>query len=185
MEVSRFFPILVTALALFGALAPQAARSADVLYIGDDGDNTIKRFDPHTGALDVSQGPGISGLAGPRGLVVDGGLLLVVNQNVNLDISGEVLRYSAATLQFQDRLIPSTDNHAPFDPDGLVLVAPSGLKSVRPCPRALPIPPASCDLVVAIVQTVPIRLIQTPARYRMSHRTEGKSARKHFWTRTD
>jgi hypothetical protein len=35
------------------------------------------------------------------------------------------------------------------------------------------------------VATVPIRLIQTPTRYRMSHRTEGKSARKHFWTRTD
>jgi hypothetical protein len=35
------------------------------------------------------------------------------------------------------------------------------------------------------VYTVPIRLIQTPTRYRMSHRTEGKSARKHFWTLTD
>jgi hypothetical protein len=33
--------------------------------------------------------------------------------------------------------------------------------------------------------SVPIRLIQTLTRYRMSHRTEGKSARKHFWTRTD
>src|ERR1700681_4685270 len=28
--------------------------------------------------------------------------------------------------------------------------------------------------------SLPIRLIQTPTRYRMSHRTEGKSARKQF-----
>jgi hypothetical protein len=41
-------------------------------------------------------------LAGPRGLVVDGRALLVVNQNVNLDIPGEVLRYDATTLQFLD-----------------------------------------------------------------------------------
>jgi hypothetical protein len=47
MKVSRF---LVTALALFGALAPEAARSADVLYIGDEGDNTIKRFDADKGS---------------------------------------------------------------------------------------------------------------------------------------
>jgi hypothetical protein len=33
------------------------------------------------------------------------------------------------------------------------------------------------DLVICCL---PIRLIQTPTRYRMSHRTEGKSARKQF-----
>jgi DNA-binding beta-propeller fold protein YncE len=147
MKVSRF---LVTALALFGALAPEAARSADVLYIGDEGDNTIKRFDADKGTfLGVSDGPSLSGLAGPRGLVVDGGLLLVVNQNVSLDIPGEVLRYNLA-LQFRDRLIRSDNPNAPFAPDGLVLGAPSGLNSVPPCPRdALPM---SCDLFVAVVQ---------------------------------
>jgi len=131
MKVSRF---LVTALALFGALAPEAARSADVLYIGDEGDNTIKRFDADKGTfLGVSDGPSLSGLAGPRGLVVDGGLLLVVNQNVSLDIPGEVLRYNLA-LQFRDRLIRSDNPNAPFAPDGLVLGAPSGLNSVPPLP---------------------------------------------------
>jgi hypothetical protein len=162
MKVSRFFPILVTALALFGALAPQAARSADVLYIGDDGDNTatppipssIKSFAADTGKLlGVSQGPGIMPvLAGPRGLVVDGRALLVVNQNVNLDIPGEVLRYDATTLQFLDRLIPSYNKNgavnpdAPFAPDGLVL---GGVNSVTPCPpSALQM---SCDLIVSVV----------------------------------
>jgi DNA-binding beta-propeller fold protein YncE len=153
MKAPRFFPILVTALALFGALAPQAARSADVLYIGDEGDNTIKRFAANTGKfLGVSQGPSISGLAGPRGLVVDGGLglLLVVNQNVLLDIPGEVLRYDPATLEFKDRLIPSSNPNAPFAPDGLVLGAHSGLSSVTSCPPSAQ--PMSCDLFVAVVQ---------------------------------
>ena len=117
----------------------------------NDGDNTIKGFDADTGAfLGVSDGPSVSRLAGPRGLVVDGGgLLLVVNQNVNLDIPGEVLRYNKA-LMFQDRLIRSSNPDAPFAPDGLVLGAHSGLNSVTSCPPGAQ--PMSCDLFVAVVQ---------------------------------
>src|SRR4029450_11978662 len=78
--------------------------------------------DAVTGAfLGVSDGPGVSGLNGPRGIVIAGGELLLVNQNVGLDISGEVLRYDAATGAFLGALIPSTDEDAPFAPDGIVL----------------------------------------------------------------
>ena len=122
MKISRLFLSLAAAAALLGALGPQSARADDVLYIGDGGDNTIKSFNATTGAFQAaSDGPVISGLAGPRGLVKSGGELLVVNQNVNLPIPGEVLRYSAATGAFLGALISATDKDAPFAPDGLVL----------------------------------------------------------------
>jgi sugar lactone lactonase YvrE len=93
----------------------------DVLYIGD-GDDFIKWFDAETGAFrGASDGPEVSGLAGPRGIVVDGDELLVVNQNVNRDVSGEVLRYSAETGSFLGALVPFSDPNAPFAPDGIVI----------------------------------------------------------------
>jgi DNA-binding beta-propeller fold protein YncE len=107
---------------MLGLVLTPGARGQDVLYIGDGGDDTIKIFDAVTGAvLGASEGPGVSGLAGPRGIVIDGGELLVVNQNVGLNISGEVLRYDAATGAFLGALIPSTDEDAPFAPDDIVL----------------------------------------------------------------
>jgi sugar lactone lactonase YvrE len=103
------------------ALTP-AALGQDVLYIGDGGDDTIKMFDAASGAfLAVSEGPAVSGLKGPRGIVLDGDELLVVNQNVGLPISGEVLRFDAATGAYLGARIPFTTADAPFAPDGLVL----------------------------------------------------------------
>src|SRR5438067_13853511 len=102
MRFLRAWP-LIAAAALLGAVpaflpAEPLAGHADVLYIGDGGTNTIKSFNASTGRfLGTSDGPAISGLAGPRGLVIDGRVLLVANENVNLDIPGEVLRYDAAT----------------------------------------------------------------------------------------
>ena len=115
-------PPLAAVGVLSKAMAMHFTRDRDTLYIGDGGDDTIKSFDAHTGHyVGVSDGPGISGLRGPRGIVVDGDELLVVNQNVNLDISGEVLRYSADTGEYLGGLVPATDANAPFAPDGMVL----------------------------------------------------------------
>jgi DNA-binding beta-propeller fold protein YncE len=101
---------------------PQATSEDDVLYIGDGGTDTIKSFDANTGApVGESDGPGISGLAGPRGIVVSGGQLLVVNQNVGLDLAGEVLRFDTGTGTFLGALVASTGQDAPFAPDGIVL----------------------------------------------------------------
>ena len=122
MRSRRDFLKCWMAVLLVGLFLTTGVRSQDVLYIGDGGDNTIKSFDAASGAfMGASDGPAVSGLAGPRGIVIDGGELLVVNQNAGLPVSGEVLRYSAATGAFLGALIPFTDEDAPFAPDGLVL----------------------------------------------------------------
>ncbi len=59
--------------------------------------------------------------------MVDGGTLLVANQNVDLGISGEVLSTDAATGIFLGALIPFYDKDAPFAPDGIVLGGQSDL----------------------------------------------------------
>jgi hypothetical protein len=88
------------------------ARGQDVLYVGDGATDTIKLFNAHSGEPLEEIGGG--GLTGPRGMVALGDELLVVNQNVNLPIPGEVLRYSTLTGNFLGALIPFTDKDAPF-----------------------------------------------------------------------
>jgi hypothetical protein len=70
----------------------------DILDIGD-GDNSIKQFDAASGAyLDTLVAPGGGGLDGPRGLIFrNPGQLFVVNQNVDQNFNGEILRYNAQT----------------------------------------------------------------------------------------
>jgi len=122
MQSLNAFLKCCAALLLLGVVLSPDARGADVLYIGDGSDDTIKSFDAISGAyLGATDGPGVSGLAGPRGIILNGGELLVVSQNVLLGISGEVLRFNAATGAFLGALIPSIDTNAPFAPDGIVL----------------------------------------------------------------
>jgi glucose/arabinose dehydrogenase len=114
------FLTFVAAATLVAASATQPAR-ADVLYIGDAGDNKVKRFEVGaTGTLDA--GFSASGLLGPRGMVVDGNRLLVVNQNVNTKLSGAVLAFDiAANGASLGPVVAETDKDAPFAPRGLVL----------------------------------------------------------------
>jgi hypothetical protein len=125
MRPMHFVLTIAAAVALLGGIGPQVAQTQevrDVLYIGDGGDDTIKSFDADTGDyLGVSEGPVNSGLKGPRGIVVQGTELLICNQNMGLDISGEVLRYDIDNGAFLGRLVAATDPNAPFAPDGLVL----------------------------------------------------------------
>ena len=110
------------AAAILGTMGLLPALAGDVLYIGDSGDNTVKRFDAATGApLDAPGSPFVSGLDGPRGLLIDGADLLVVNQNVNLQIPGEVLVFDATTGNELPALIPSPSKDAPFVPRGMIL----------------------------------------------------------------
>lgn len=143
MNIMRYIRIFFSfATLLLVGLLPAGITLADTLYVGDGGDNTIKSFDANSGAfLDTSDGPGISGLAGPRGIVVDAGTLLVINQNASLDIPGEVLRYDTTTGAFLGALIPSTDEHAPFAPDGIVLGSQNDLFVANVFRKSNSVPP--------------------------------------------
>jgi DNA-binding beta-propeller fold protein YncE len=119
---------MFAAAVLWLAAAVQPARAQDVLYVGDAGDNTIKSFDATDGTfLGVSDGPEISGLLGPRGIIRKGDDLLVVNQNVGLPIPGEVLRFDVASGAFLGAVVPTSDPDAPFAPFGMVLGAENDL----------------------------------------------------------
>src|SRR5262245_42602066 len=120
-DARRCFVPMALSVLLVSSLTPPG-RGADVLFIGDGGDNSVKRFDADTGAsLDPAGEPFVPGVTGPRGLVVDGGALLVVNQNVDLNIPGEVLRFDAATGAFGGAVVPASEKDAPFAPRGMVL----------------------------------------------------------------
>ena len=95
---------------------------SDFLYVGDNVNNTVQRFDAMTGGALGTFVDGNKSLHGPRGMVFDGhGHLLVANQNVNRGKPGEILRYDAATGAFEGELVPFQDPHAPFAPRGMVL----------------------------------------------------------------
>jgi sugar lactone lactonase YvrE len=129
--LSTLLLVLCSLLALAGALGIRSAFSADVLYIGDAADKTVKRFDAVSGAfldgdLDPSNNPDAfvrsknGGLAGPRGMFVDGKQLVVANENVDSGDAGAILRYNLDTGVFQGAWVPSTDKNAPFAPFGIV-----------------------------------------------------------------
>jgi glucose/arabinose dehydrogenase len=102
---------------------PSVLAGADSLYIGDAGDNTVKQFDATTGKFEgtfVAMESG--GLHGPRGLIFDReGNLLVANQNVNLPIPGDILRFDGTSGAFDNVSVPATDPNGPFAPRGIVL----------------------------------------------------------------
>jgi DNA-binding beta-propeller fold protein YncE len=114
----------IIAMIAVALLAAGITRSslADSLYVGDAGDNTVKRFDATSGAF-----PGVfvkrsdGGLHGPAGLIFNQtGDLELANQNVNLGTSGEILIYDGATGKYAGALVPNSDPNAPFAPRGIV-----------------------------------------------------------------
>lgn len=121
--------LILVALLMASLVLPVSAHDeADSLYIGDGGDDSVKRFNAKTGEyLGVFVSPGSGGLLGPRGLIFTRGKLHVANQNVGLDFAGEILRYSRETGDFLDALVPCNpplgrdcDPNAPFAPRGLI-----------------------------------------------------------------
>lgn len=113
------FLVLITAVG-----APNAnAQVSDSLYTGDQGDNTVKRFDADTGAfLGEFVKKGNSPIKGPRGLIFnEDGNLLVSNQNSGANKFGEILSHDGVTGAFLGALVPHNDPNAPFAPRGIVL----------------------------------------------------------------
>jgi hypothetical protein len=119
------------------SISSRTVEAADVLYVGDGFDNTVKGFDADTGKpIDFGNGntgifvtAGSGGLHGPRGLIFvnqNGTLnLLVANQNVILNIPGAVLIYSGPSGAFVGAFVPSTNPHAPPAPRGIILGGPN------------------------------------------------------------
>src|SRR5262249_29274263 len=113
------------------ALEDRSVPSAlpDSLYIGDAGingtssDDLVRRIDATTGAdRGIFVAANSAGLNGPRGLIfANPGVLLVVNQNVNEDFNGEVLRFNGQTGTPLNKLVPLQDPDAPFAPRGIVM----------------------------------------------------------------
>jgi len=116
------------------------ALATDRLYISNTGDNTVIALDPTTGAslgtVAFSTPPGVDCAAtprpagcilGPRGLIsvpkldAIGKELLVVNQNANLDVNGEVVRYDEATNAFLGAVVRNDDPDGPVGPRGIAL----------------------------------------------------------------
>jgi sugar lactone lactonase YvrE len=116
--------IAVIGIALMACGTTTSSR-ADVLYVGDVSDNTVKGFNANTGkytGIFVTSGSG--GLLGPNGLIFSPQrqpTLLVANQNVNQPFAGEILAYHGVTGMFLKALVPHTDPNAPFAPRGIVL----------------------------------------------------------------
>ncbi|MCS7469605.1 hypothetical protein NZK35_23390 [Stieleria sp. ICT_E10.1] len=96
--------------------------AVDLLYLGNQADNSIQVFDAGTGAfVRTLVQSGASSLQGPRGMVVQGNNLLVVNQNVDTQFNGEVLRFNLDTGAALSPLVPSSSTNAPFAPRGIVV----------------------------------------------------------------
>jgi DNA-binding beta-propeller fold protein YncE len=111
---------------------------ADSLYIGDQGiqdditDDVVKRFDADTGRFLGASTPSLNGgqISAPRGLILKGNDLMVVNQNAATPFNGEVLRFNKNNLAYDGALISchdlnNCDPNSPFVPRGIIR-GPSG-----------------------------------------------------------
>ncbi|QCP52449.1 hypothetical protein FAZ95_25100 [Trinickia violacea] len=119
--------LLLSAAVGLSALVVSQSSTAQQLFIGDAGDNSVKRFNASGAYLGpfVASGAAAAGLNGPRGMIFTDGQLVVVNQNVNTPSNGEVLRFDAQTGTFIGKLVSSSDLNAPFAPRGIVRGGPN------------------------------------------------------------
>lgn len=120
--------VLLSAAVGVSALMVGQSSRAQALFIGDAGanPNSVKQFDASGTYNGVFGTSGAAGLNGPRGMIFSNGQLFVVNQNVNTQYNGEVLRFDAnGTLLGQ---LVSTSNQYPlFAPRGIVRGGPDNL----------------------------------------------------------
>jgi hypothetical protein len=109
--------ISVIGIALLAGAITTSSRG-DFLYVGDGYDNTVKRFDVDTGAWVPFVPSNSGGLDGPRGLIFipSQHRLVVANQNVDQDFSGEILAYNGTNGMFREALVPHSNSPSPDTP---------------------------------------------------------------------
>jgi hypothetical protein len=117
-KIAKLNRLATVFLVLMLGLGVYTIAYGDSLFIGDGGDDTIKRFDANTGRfLGPLTPPQNTGLLGPRGIIRKGNELLVANQNLNQPFNGEVLRFNQNTLALNGALVPCRDDLGrPCDP---------------------------------------------------------------------
>jgi hypothetical protein len=119
------------ALALTGAVGFQAVVGAQPLFVGDDQNDTVEAIASGSGKylgtfVHSSVNAETYKIAGPRGIIFVGDVLLLANQNVDLPTNGEILKFDAATGVYRGALVPASDPNAPFAPRGIV-TGPGGV----------------------------------------------------------
>ncbi|MGU7773318.1 Vgb family protein [Burkholderia sp. MR1-5-21] len=117
--------LLSAALGL-GALSLTQASQAQSLFVGDGGDNSVKQLDVSNATTKPAPfvASGSAGLNGPKGMIFTDGQLVVVNQNSQTNIPGEILRFDGTTGKPLAPLVASGDPNAPFAPRGIVRGGP-------------------------------------------------------------
>ncbi len=113
--------VALLALTVTLTTAPTRAQVSDSLYIGDDSDFTVKRFDAASGAFLGAFVKSTGGLHGPRGLIFDSaGELIVSDQNVNTSTRGDILQYDTSG-KLSNIIVSNGDENAPGTARGMVL----------------------------------------------------------------
>ncbi len=116
--------LLLSSAVGLSALVVSQSSTAQQLFIGDVGDNTVKQFDLSTGDyLGTFVSSQADGLNGPMGLIFSAGQLVLVNQNFGSN-NGEILRFDGTTGIFIGKLVASTDRGAAYAPQGIVRGGP-------------------------------------------------------------
>ncbi|WP_321899103.1 NHL repeat-containing protein [Paraburkholderia heleia] len=128
ISLHHFRSILVSILFGVAAISINLSTRAQELFIGDAGNNTIQAFNGSSGAYrGAFVTSGSAGLTGPAGMIYTDGELVVVNQNVNLPLSGEIFRFDGKTGMFLGKLVSASDINAPYAPRGIVRGGPDNV----------------------------------------------------------
>jgi hypothetical protein len=135
------------------SIGARAEDNRDTLYVGDQGDNTVKTFDAVTGfpkGTFIPPTGQMSPLDGPRGLVFADGDLLVVNQNVDKTTPGEIFRFDDKTGELLQKIVPALLKNGNNNPD-----APGA-------PRGMIV--SNGKIIVADIQDDPNNFVQGSVR---------------------
>ena len=119
--------LIAAALAMAGSFLLGRSACAQALYVSDPHNDTVEAVEVASG---IYIGPFVHSsdnaedykITGPQGVIFVADACIVINQNVNLPINGEVLKFDANSGAFISKLVPASDPNAPFGPRGVIAV---------------------------------------------------------------